>query len=107
MSELDLTKEEKDLVAAMTRNQGVWSTIGFYSAAVVPSLLFAGYGVSAENLVAMAVAFGALLFFVIWLISRELSYVAPFLSIFRKIMAHEQRAALGQPVAGPDASNRP
>lgn len=84
----------------MSRDQGAWSRIGFYSAAVFPALLFAGYGVFSQNLVAMAVAFGGLFFFVIWMISQELSHIAPYISVFQKVMAHEQRAAHAQQSAG-------
>src|SRR5579863_9320641 len=91
MGELNLTPLERALVDAMASpRQGVASRLGFYGSVLVPVLLFVGYGIWVRSVPALVVALLGLLIFVGWRLSRELSGLDIYLSVFRKVAEHER-----------------
>jgi hypothetical protein len=93
MSELGLNDEELKLVAALARDDASKaSRLGFYAAAILPTLLLGSYGILKPELVSLGLAFAGLLLFFVWHISRELQYLKPTIGVFQKIAAHERRA---------------
>jgi hypothetical protein len=91
MSRLGFNADERALVAQMvlsreSRRQRLW----FYSAALVPAVVFGGYGIVRADMVALIVGFGALAFFTYWNLASEFKNSPIFFSIFAKIDAFER-----------------
>ena len=94
MSDLNLTKEEREIVEAMARDRhGTVSRLAFYASVLIPVLLFGGYGCVQRDFVAVAVALLGLLIFTGWRISGEFSRMSPYKSLCRKITEHERRSS--------------
>jgi hypothetical protein len=91
MSKLDLTPAEQSLVHSLSLGQGANATrLGFYASVLGPALLFAGYGITHGDVLAIGLAFFGLLSFLCWRISRELSLAPVYKSLFGKIVEHER-----------------
>jgi hypothetical protein len=91
MSDLNLTKDEREIVEAMARDRhSVMSRLGFYSSVLVPMLLFAAYGLVKRDFLAEAIALLGLLIFIGWRISGGLSRTSPYKSLCGKIVEHER-----------------
>ena len=92
MNELGFTEQEQSYV---TRIAGVKVTsfyrVWFYSALLVPFIAFGIYGLVRGDLIALGLAFTALVFFSIWRIASEIKHAPLFFSIFSKIAEYEKR----------------
>lgn len=96
MSHFGLTPEESAYVTRIALDRsGVRTRIAFYSAILVPMLLFAGYGVAKRDFVAELVAFIGLFLFVLWHIAYEIRYVELFRSLMRKVAEREHPGLAG------------
>jgi len=91
MTDLNLTREERALAEALTRDAYDRSTLlGYYASVLVPVLLFAAYGIAKRDVLAVAIALVGLLIPVGWRIARELATVSTYRSLAQKIVAHER-----------------
>jgi len=101
MSQLNLTDEERAMIAAMTApHQGVGYRVASYASVLVPVTLIACYGILRSDIVAVSVAYGGLLIYMGWQMVSELRYVKLWNSVFRKIVEHEsafEKVSPGQP----------
>jgi|KBSMisStandDraft_5_1062788.scaffolds.fasta_scaffold531543_3 hypothetical protein len=92
MGDLNLTNEERELAEALGRDRyGKWSRLGFYSAVMLPSILFGAYGILTLDAVAVFIAFLGLFIFLAWRISQEVSRVEAYKGLLRKVLEHEER----------------
>ena len=86
MTELDLTDEERALVARwalIKADNG--SRLSFYAAALFPALVFGIYGMLHKDIVALGLAFVGLVGFLVWRVSRELRFAPLHHSLFVKL----------------------
>jgi hypothetical protein len=91
MSDLNLTKDEREIVEAMARDRhSIMSRLGFYSSVLVPMLLFAAYGLVKRDFLAEAIALLGSLIFIGWRISGELSRTSSYKSLCGKIVELER-----------------
>ncbi len=89
MSDLKLTKEERELFAAMAQDRhGPFSRLTFYATTIGPCIVFAIVGVLRKDFVALLVAFCGLLGFLVWRINSELERLELYKSACRKIVEH-------------------
>jgi hypothetical protein len=93
MTELNLTPEERSLIHTLAHDRaGKGTRLGFYASVLVPDLMFGCYGIAKRDLVALALAFAGSLIFVVWRISREMSLLGAYRSLFAKLADHERYA---------------
>ena len=92
MSKLGFTKEEQTYVArvASINERGV-GRVWFYSAVLVPAIAFGVYGIVRSDLIALGLAFAALVYFAVWRIVGEVRNAPVFFSIFSKIVDYEKK----------------
>lgn len=82
---MDFTPEERTLIAYLARQQGSPHEWGFYLAILVPILAFAGYGVLRQDVIALGIAFLALLGLLAWYMRAGGQSSALLASICRKL----------------------
>jgi hypothetical protein len=82
------TPQEKKLIARYLHEASEpWNSLLSYGAYILPTVLFAGYGLWNRDFVATLIAYGALLFFVILSLQYHRRYEVLWLSILRKYEA--------------------
>jgi hypothetical protein len=85
MIEKEFTDEEKAAVAYfLHRKPSKREAISDYAIYVVPSLLFAVYSIWAHDFIAALIAYGSLLFVVIWYLSHTEKISGPLYSAVNK-----------------------
>lgn len=91
MSKLNLTDEERALVAQMAASsESVYSRLWFYAACLVPGVSFGIYGAIQKDMVALGLGFLALCLFIGWSISNEIKNTPFYVALFKKIDAFER-----------------
>lgn len=93
---MDFTPDERSLISYLAQQESALHRWGFYLAALGPIFAFGGYGLLRQDLVALGMAFFALLGFLIWHVSASRRYSHLLESICRKL---EQSCDAG-PTAG-------
>jgi hypothetical protein len=80
---IDFSPQEKRLLRELYRHSSVsrWS---WYVVYLLPMIVFAGYGVMQQDVVAIAVAFGALFLFLVWTLSGGVQSTKFLREIFTK-----------------------
>ncbi len=63
----------------------------YYASFVLPMLAFCVYGLIRRDFVAEFIAFLGLLMFLLWRISRDMSRLSLYKSLFRKVVEHERK----------------
>lgn len=89
MSEpITFTDEEKRLISLYSQDLGTWRDQAMhYGSVVVPSILFALYGLWHKDFVATLVAYGALLIAALAYLSYSRKYTAMLRSVLKKYEA--------------------
>ena len=95
MTDLNLTRQERDLAAAMCHAGETWSILLYYASVLVPALSFASYGVFRRDLASVVIGLAGLLIFLVYRIAREFTYLKTYRSLGRKILDHEGRVTAG------------
>lgn len=103
MGDFNFNKEERDLIAAFSRDRrSMWSRLGYYASFLAPFILFSIYGFLKQYFAAVSVALG-LLIFVWWRLSGEFSKAKVYQSFFQKLSSHGQASTgIAQPGVAPD-----
>lgn len=80
-----LTKEEREAVARMLADDTGWrGTLFEYGVYILPTLLFAGYGMMKQDWIAALVAYVSLLLVAVMYLSYGKSFSTPLRSALRK-----------------------
>jgi hypothetical protein len=91
MSNLKLTKEELEYVELCARDRhGRSGRLWFYASVLLPTCLFAAYGVLRRDFIAESVAFVGAMLFISWRISQEFGRMQVFQGLMRKISDHQK-----------------
>ena len=90
MSDLGLSDAERRYVARVaSADRSGGQRLAFYAAMLSPMFAFGIYGLFRGDLVALAIAFAGLAFFLIWRIAQEMKSAPLYFSVFSKIEALE------------------
>jgi hypothetical protein len=93
MSKLGFTEEEQNYLAQIAViKESRFGRVGFYSAVLVPAMAFGVYGLVRADLLALGLAFAALVYFSIWRIVAEVRHAPLYVSICSKVAAFERNA---------------
>jgi|CXWL01.1.fsa_nt_gi hypothetical protein len=90
MSRLDLSPEERALLARYARgaDEGA-SLLFFYVVVLIPPIAFSVYGLIRRDPIALVVAFGSLLCLVIWRVWSDFGSGRVFNSLMKKVSEFE------------------
>lgn len=92
MSDLELTKEERDYAMRVAHSNYSTSRHWAYCASfVLPMLMFCLYGLLRNDFIAEFIAFFGLLLFLLWRISQETENLRVRKSFFHKVAEHERK----------------
>jgi hypothetical protein len=82
----DFSDEERRLISYFAgRKHDTCRRLSFYTAILIPLILFAAYGFFRHDIISIAIAFFGLLIYQFWHISGEIKYARLFHSIFTKL----------------------
>ena len=94
MSDLELTREERALLAAIAHDRHtVFSRLALTASIIGPCVAFAIYGWVKQDPVALLIAFAGLFGFLFWRTWSELSHLGTFKSVSKKVVEHVKEAA--------------
>lgn len=83
---MNFSPDEQALIAHLARPESALQQWGFYVATLVPIAAFAGYGLVRGDMIALGMAFFALLGFLLWYLSASHRSGRILGSVCRKLM---------------------
>ena len=94
---MDFTPEERSLIAYYAQQEGALRHWGFHLALLTPILMFGGYGLLRRDIIALALAFFALLGVVLWYVLASRRYGQHLGSICHKLELAQPSGTSPQP----------